>query len=227
MLLKSTLTIFSVLVVSYASIKSNINTSRKQLSQSYKISANKPGSSNSEQAKQTLNQIRVKFTNHLVNDIIPQWYGTKWSFDGYSETPKSGSIACGYFVSTTLRDMGMNINRYKLAQKAPYDEAKVIACGTTIETLKNKTKEQLKTYFIENKKDGLYFIGLDFHVGFILKEDKNVYFIHSNYLNYSGPTKEKIDDSKVMNSSVYYFCNITHNDILLKKWLNNEVVATN
>src|SRR6478609_6492850 len=100
MLLKPTLTIFSILFVSYTSIKSNINTSRKQLSQSYKISTNK---------SETLNQIRDKFTNHLVNDIIPEWYGTKWSFDGYTEVPKSGSIACGYFVSTTLRDMGMNI----------------------------------------------------------------------------------------------------------------------
>jgi len=218
MLLKSTLSLFSILLVSYASIKSTINSNRKQLSQSYKISTNK---------SEILNQIRDKFTNHLVSDIIPEWYGTKWSFDGYSETPKSGSIACGYFVSTTLRDMGMNINRYKLAQKAPYHEAKVIACGTTIETLQNKTKEELKAYFITNKKDGLYFIGLDFHVGYILKENQNIYFIHSNYHNNSGPTKEKIEDSKVMNSSVYHFCNITHNDILLKKWLNNEVVSTN
>lgn len=218
MVLKSAFTIFSILFVSYASIKSNINTSRKQVALTYKNSKNK---------SEILNQIREKFTTHLVSDIIPQWYGTKWSFDGYTEVPKSGSIACGYFVSTTLRDMGININRYKLAQKAPYHEAKVIACGTTIETLQNKTKEELKAYFITNKKDGLYFIGLDFHVGFILKDGQNIFFIHSNYHNNSGPTKEKIEDSKVMKSSVYHFCNITHNDVLLKKWLNNEVVATN
>jgi len=155
MLLKSTFTIFSILFVSYASIKSNINASRKQLAQSYKISTNK---------SQSLNQVRDKFTNHLVSEIIPQWYGTKWSFDGYTEVPKSGSIACGYFVSTTLRDMGMNVNRYKLAQKAPYHEAKVIACGTTIETLQNKTKEELKAYFIANKKDGLYFIVIYYNI---------------------------------------------------------------
>ena len=218
MLLKSTLTLFSILFISYTSIKNNVNTSRKQVAQSYKNATNKSA---------TLNQIRDKFTNHLVTDIIPQWYGTKWSFDGYSETPKSGSIACGYFVSTTLRDVGLNINRYKLAQKAPYHEAEVIACGTTIETLQDKSKEELKAYFIKNKKDGLYFIGLDFHVGFILKERQNIYFIHSNYINNSGPINEKIDHSRVMKSSVYHFCNITHNDVLLKKWLNNEVVVTN
>lgn len=218
MLLKSTLTLFSILFISYTSIKNKVNTSRKQVAQSYKNATNK---------SESLNQIRDKFTAHLVRDIIPKWYGTKWSFDGYSEIPKSGSIACGYFVSTTLRDVGLNINRYKLAQKAPYHEAEVIACGTTIETLQDKSKEELKAYFIKNKKDGLYFIGLDFHVGFILKEGQNIYFIHSNYINNSGPIKEKIDDSRVMKSSVYHFCNITHNDVLLKKWLNNEVVPTN
>lgn len=218
MVLKSALCIFSILFISYASIKSTINTNRKQLAQSYKNSANK---------SESLNRIRDKFTTHLVSDIIPQWYGTKWSFDGYTDTPKSGSIACGYFVSTTLRDVGLNINRYKLAQKAPYHEAEVIACGTTIETLQNKSKEDLKAYFIKNKKDGIYFIGLDFHVGFILKDGQNIYFIHSNYLNNSGPIKEKLEDSKVIKSSVYHLCNITHNDILLKKWLNNDIVQTN
>lgn len=218
MLVKSALSLVSILLINYAYIKSTIQSNRKQAAQSYKNAANK---------SESLNQIRKQFTNHLVTDIIPQWYGTKWSFDGYSEIPKSGSIACGYFVSTTLRDVGLNINRYKLAQKAPYHEAKVIACGSAIETLQNKTKEELETYFLTNKKDGLYFIGLDFHVGFILKEGQNVYFIHSNYFNNSGPTKEKIEDSKVMNSKVYHFCNITHNDVLLKKWLNNEVIATN
>ena len=78
MLLKCTFTIFSILFISYTSIKSNINTNRKQLSQSYKTSTNK---------SETLNQIREKFTTHLVTDIIPQWYGTKWSFDGFTEVP--------------------------------------------------------------------------------------------------------------------------------------------
>lgn len=63
MLLKSTLTLFSILFISYTSIKNNVNTSRKQVAQSYKNATNKSA---------TLNQIRDKFTNHLVTDIIPQ-----------------------------------------------------------------------------------------------------------------------------------------------------------
>ena len=217
MVLKSIFTIFSILFISYTSIKSSINTNRKQLAQSYKIATNKP---------ETLNQIRTKFTSYLTDNIIPNWYETKWSFDGYSETPKKGTIACGYFVSTTLRDVSCNINRFKLAQKSPLEEAKVVACGNEVITLKNKSKADLKSYF-GTKKDGLYFIGLQFHVGYIFKKGNEIYFIHSNYIDNKGVMKEKVDDSKAIISDVYYIADITYNDKLLKKWLNNEVISTN
>ena len=217
MFLRVTFSILCFSFLNYNTLKTNIISNRNGFKKEFANATNK---------SETLHTIQSSFTKHLTEDIIPQWYGTKWAFDGHTETPKKGTIACGYFVSTTLRDMGININRYKLAQKAPYYEAKIIACGTNIETLQNKTKEQLKAYFINNKKEGIYFIGLDFHVGFILKEKKNIYFIHSNYLNNLGPVKEKIEDSEAINSQVYHICNITHNDVLLKKWINNEVIST-
>ena len=38
----------------------------------------------------------------IYNRLIPQWYGTPWDFHGTAEYPNSGSIACGYFVTTIL-----------------------------------------------------------------------------------------------------------------------------
>jgi hypothetical protein len=35
-----------------------------------------------------------------------------------SETPGRGEIACGYFVSTVLRDAGFGVERVRLAQQA-------------------------------------------------------------------------------------------------------------
>jgi hypothetical protein len=57
------------------------------------------------------------FTSALINDIIPHWYGTVWDFNGHTENPRKGTIACGYFVSTTLTDAGFEIDRYKMAQQ--------------------------------------------------------------------------------------------------------------
>ena len=175
---------------------------------------------------QTLEEARKQLTEYLYQDVFNHWYATKWSFEGHTETPKQGTIACGYFVSTTLRDVGFKLNRYKLAQKSPEDEAKVIACGTSIEKLQNVSKQELKKYFLK-QKDGIYFIGLDFHVGYIYKNNQEVYFIHSNYIENKGVMKETIENSKAIVSSKYYITSITHNDNLIKKWLLKVIVTTN
>jgi hypothetical protein len=58
------------------------------------------------------------FTDAVTETIIPAWIGTAWDFNGITETPQKGNIACGYFVTTVLRDAGLPIARVKLAQCA-------------------------------------------------------------------------------------------------------------
>jgi hypothetical protein len=173
-----------------------------------------------------LENSRQLLTASLTDEIIPFWYGTKWTFEGHSEIPNQGSVACGYFVSTTLNHVGMKINRYKLAQKGPEDEPKTIQPGKKTEKIKNISVEALKTHFINTKKDGIYFIGLDFHVGYILKSGNEVSFIHSNYINSEGVIKENISTSKAIISTTYCIADITYNDVLVKKWLMGEVIKT-
>ena len=204
-------------LTNYSVTKTNIEKERSLLKTEYLSNENKAN---------TLNEARIKLTESLFQDIFNHWYTTKWSFEGHTETPKQGTIACGYFVSTTLRDVGFNLNRYKLAQKSPEEEAKSIACGTTIEKLQNVTKQELKKYFLK-QKDGIYFIGLDFHVGYIYKNNQEVHFIHSNYIENKGVMKETIENSKAIVSSKYFIASITHNDNFIKKWLLKEIIATN
>ena len=61
-----------------------------------------------------LSTIQAQFTDFLLNAIIPHWYGTPWDFNGHTSIPNQGEIACGYFVSTTLRDIGLKLNRFKM-----------------------------------------------------------------------------------------------------------------
>jgi hypothetical protein len=48
------------------------------------------------------NKIGTFIHHSLSKTIFPHWYGTVWDYNGYTNTPKNGVIACGYFVSTTL-----------------------------------------------------------------------------------------------------------------------------
>ena len=202
------------------------NTKTEILSKKYSLKTKYLSTKNHLEKKSIFEEARKVMTRSLTEQIIPFWMGTKWTFEGHTETPQEGSVACGYFVSTTLNHTGFKLNRFKLAQKNPQDEAKTIQPNAKIDFLQDITVDQLKNHFIKNKKDGLYFIGLDFHVGYILKEKDQVFFIHSNYIEAAGVIKEEISASKAIVSKKYYVANITYNDELVKKWMMGDEVKT-
>lgn len=176
--------------------------------------------------KISMDSVSRVFTKNLVNTLIPYWYGTPWSFEGHTSVPKKGEVACGYFVSTTLRDMGLKLNRYKLAQKSPIDEAKVISCGTEIFIVEDINPQLAMTKIDKTTSEGLYFIGYDSgHVGYLLKEDGSLFLIHSNYMSPFSVSIEPFSESRVFQSfSKFYLVDVTHNEELLKKWLNNRII---
>lgn len=160
------------------------------------------------------------FTDLLLNKIIPYWYGTKWDFNGYTAIPNQGTVACGYFVSNTLKDMGLNLNRYKLAQQNPKYEAKSIAVDSNniSHFRENNIAEKLKEL-----KNGVYFVGLDNHVGYIYVNNTKSYFIHSNYI--AGQVMiETTTLSKAFRSYDYYIVKLTGNRNLAERWLTKKVM---
>lgn len=165
-------------------------------------------------------------TDLLLIKIIPYWLGTPWSFEGHTSVPRSGEIACGYFVSTTLKDVGFNLDRYKFAQQLPIHEAKTLALGKPlVEINSNSTNERI-AILRNTLKEGIYFIGFDQnHVGYIQKKNEDLFVIHSNYIGAEGVVIERIVESQVF--SFYnriYIADISRNRALLTKWVRNEVV---
>ncbi len=159
------------------------------------------------------------FDSFIVNEIFPFWYGTPWDFNGHTDTPKTKDVACGYFVSTTLKHCGMNLNRYKMAQKGA-KEAIVGLCGSQkllFFNSVNSIDSSLKT------KTGLYVVGLDFHVGFLWVYNNEIYFIHSNYINREGVVKEEMKKSTAFNQSKSFWISpIGNNSEIIKKWIAGE-----
>jgi hypothetical protein len=174
----------------------------------------------------SFDNVKTAFTDQLVDKIIPHWYGTPWSFGGHTDIPNQGKIACGYFISTTLRDMGINLNRYKLAQKSPIDEAKMISCGSVISTVVQDIPEKAFEEIDGLTQEGLYFIGFDEgHVGYLLKRKGELLLIHSNYLAPISVCMETLKESRVFKRfSKFHLVAISHNDTLLQRWLDNSTV---
>ena len=174
----------------------------------------------------SFDNIKTAFANQLVDKIIPHWYGTPWSFGGHTAVPNKGKIACGYFISTTLRDMGIKLNRYKLAQKSPIDEAKMISCGSVINKVHQDTPEKAFEEIDNLTTEGLYFIGFDEgHVGYLLKREGELFLIHSNYLSPVSVCMETLKESRVFKRfNKFHIVSISHNDTLLQRWLDDGSV---
>jgi len=157
----------------------------------------------------------------ISTEIFPHWYGTEWDFNGMSRIPKKGKIACGYFVTNVLTDVGFKIPRIKWAQSASEVFIKKLSknnikrfSGVSISVIEN---------YLKKSGNGLYLIGLDAHVGFITIKDKKIRFIHSSYYKPEiGVLSEKIDTKNPLNDSNYRIIGKLFSDEMILKWINKS-----
>jgi len=123
---------------------------------------------------------RIVFAT-VADELIPAWYGTPWDFHGTSETPGHGHIACGYFVSTILRDAGFAVERVRMAQQ-PSELIILTLVGEDRVWRHRGESRATVSAAVEAHGDGLYVVGLDIHVGFLVVRDGAARFCHSSYL---------------------------------------------
>lgn len=148
----------------------------------------------------------------LFDDIFYYWQKTEWDFSGTTQKPKEGYIACGYFVTNTLTDLGFKIDRIKLAQAASSEMINELC----VEIKTFNSLEKLEKHLDKQPNNSAYIIGLDYHTGYILKEKDQSYFMHSNYMNSVGVVKEKLQESKALtNNNIYMIGSLTANQKLL------------
>lgn len=173
----------------------------------------------------TKDSIYRYFNEALINKIIPYWYGTEWTFEGHTDTPKKGSIACGYFVSTTLKHMGTNLDRFLLAKQSALNEAKSLSAKEPIIPFYNKTPKKVIDHIKKHLTEGVYMVGLDFHVGYLVYRKQEVFFVHSSYFEPPQVVIELAIQSPAFNNSKHFFVSkISHNEDFINKWLNNEAL---
>jgi hypothetical protein len=169
--------------------------------------------------------LTVKNQEHLdrlvVETIFPHWYKTRWDFNGYSNVPKKGEIACGYFVSTPLKHIGFNWNRFRLAQQDAATIIKKIS-GEETHFYWNKSPEEFLN-LVKQLDNGLYVIGFDSHVGFLHKHQSGMDIIHSSYYGEICVMKEEALTAPALSHSNSYVLGRLFTKENLRKWKNNEV----
>lgn len=165
------------------------------------------------------NEAENYFFDILNDSIFGYWMQTPWDFNGHTDTPRKGEIACGYFVTTTLRDMGVHLQRYKLAQQSASVIVEKLCEPNSMK--RYASLEKLNDYLANRSEREIYILGLDYHVGFVVREEE-VYFVHSDYIGRTGVKREKLKGSQAIRASQSYVIgSLTTNKNLIQKWVKD------
>jgi hypothetical protein len=164
----------------------------------------------------------------LLESVMPEmmrcWLGTPWDFNGTASGPGKDPVACGYFVSTVLQDAGFRLNRYRLAQQPSSRILTSLLPGNTCRLMVDLPYEQ----FAREVKDmvpGVYVVGLDTHVAFLVVGGDGFRFIHSSGSKPWRVVDEGHENAYVLQKSRWRMLgNLTADDALLRKWLVREAI---
>lgn len=159
----------------------------------------------------------------LRDEILPAWNGTPWDFHGTSQTPRQGKIACGYFVSTALLHLGLLVERAHLAQQASEHIAQSLV-GTA--AVRRSSDQPIDAFLarVRADGDGLYIVGLDNHVGFLIVDGADTWFHHAAPRDVVK--RERARDAPYLVASRYRIFARLFDDALVERWLRGEPIAT-
>jgi len=166
-------------------------------------------------------KLHALFVNHISN-MYTYWYGTKWNFNGTTEIPGTGKIACGYFVTTVLQQAGLKINRSVLAQLG---SEQMILSICNKENTYRFTNYSMWPFInkIKSNGEGIYLIGLDNHTGFIWNDGSEIYFVHaSGRFPYCVKKEKAIESITLWKSKYKVIADISSDTTVLNKWLNAQ-----
>lgn len=153
------------------------------------------------------------------------WLGTPWDFNGTAKKPGDGRIACGYFVATVLRDAGFLVDRYKLAQQPSENILRSFLPKSSCSLTFGKDYQEFVGE-LEAREAGVYIVGLDTHVAFILVGGDGFRFIHASGSRPWCVVDETRDEAEVLKRSNWRMLgHLTADREVLKRWLKAEKIV--
>lgn len=161
----------------------------------------------------------------MLPEMMRCWLGTPYDFNGTAEKPGGGKLACGYFVSTVLRDAGFRVNRFKLAQQPSQNILRTFLPSDSCELSMGEEYDKYADR-VEKREPGIYLVGLDTHVGFIVNRVDGMHFFHSSAAGKVGVVNENRDQAGALrNSNWRLLGGLTLESDVIRMWLKGEKVS--
>ena len=156
--------------------------------------------------------------------ILPAWDGTPWSLGGTASAPGRRPIACGYLVSTALEHAGLRVERARLAQQAAEHIVTTLVPSDRIARFRRASLGQFLASVIE-AGDGVYLVGLDYHVGFLVVRGRQAFFHHASR-NAGAVVREPAILSGALARSNYRVVGKLFDRGLARAWLTDSSLPT-
>ena len=165
--------------------------------------------------------------SYLLGDsLATSWIGTPWDFNGVSKKPQCGNIACGYFVYGLLEDAGFYLPRIKLSQATSEASIKALIGESHIKRFSNKEMDE----FLETMTawgDGIYLVGLDYHIGILQVKGDDIQMIHSSVYPPVSVVIEDAATSLALTHTAYRIVGKLDNETTMNKWLKGTYFTLN
>ena len=168
----------------------------------------------------------------LRRQIFPAWMGMP-SGGGVQATASRPHepgmyISCSYFLTAALQNAGLVLeSRARFAQApAAWIERALLPPGGQIHRYGNLSPEDLERRLVE-LGEGLYVVGLNIHVGFIVVRDGHARFVHSSYTPPGTVVDEPVVSSMAIalsQSKGYWVSPLFKDDRIVEMWLRHQPV---
>ena len=169
----------------------------------------------------------------LVSRIFPAWMGMP-SGGGPQATASRPHepgmyISCSYFLTAALQNAGLVLeSRARFAQApAAWIERALLPPGGQIHRYGNLSPEELEHKLVDDMGEGLYVVGLNIHVGFIVVRDGHARFVHSSYTPPGTVVSEPVASSMAIalsQSKGYWVSPLFKDDRIVEMWLRHQPV---
>ncbi len=179
------------------------------------------------------NEARAYALQAMREVIFPAWMGTPWGL-GPNSTPTRPHqpdtvIACGYFISSALENLGLRLDtRFRFAQAPALHAQRSLA----------PARADLHRYFsvpgdrlardIVALGEGLYIIGLNNHIAFVDVRAGEARLVHASYTDEQVVIDEPLATAQVIANSRtagYFVTPLLQDERLIDRWLRGEPVA--
>jgi len=167
---------------------------------------------------------RARLLEGIDDDLVPAWFGTPWAFYGTSTVPGQGEIACGYFVSTVLGHAGLQVERVRMAQQPSEYIVKTFSPESELRRFRRKDAATVVRW-VRSQPEGVYVVGLDYHVGMLVHREGEVRFCHSAFTTPNAVTCSDPHTDPGFVSS-YRIVGPVLTDGVVDAWLDGEALPT-